>query len=182
MREFEVEMQLLSGFTIKVSPLTPYYLDFLDIVYPFKEHPKRQIKLAAGDVYETPFEPDENTSYTPDHEDYEYYIKYIATDAYNADLEVTRARVREDYLLSTCVSVVDGPYDHTDANWKSRMEAAFDELNWRVPKHDGALRLIFIKSIMRTQEERATVLDTALLREVSEQELSFALNMFPGKV
>lgn len=173
-----ITKKLVSGFTIEIQPLCPYYLDFLDLVYPYREHPKREIKLAAGDVHEIPFEPDENTSYEPVNEDYELYIRYIATDAYNADLDRIRERVREDYLLSTCVRVKDGPYDSDDEDWRQRMEAAFQERNWRLPKHPGEIELIFIKSIIRSTQERDFIIQSALYKEVSEIELTHALDMF----
>lgn len=175
-------MNLQSGFVIELERLTPYYLDYLDLAYPFRDYPMRDVTLTAGDTYQIPYEPDEDALYDASHPDYALYIRYKATEAYNAKLEQIRQRVRVDFLLSTCVRIVSGPYDMHDAEWKSRMEGAFQDNGWRLPTHEGELRLLFIKSIIRTEAERAAILHQCLYEEVSEQNMYHALNMFQSQV
>lgn len=183
MTDFSIIEPLASGFTVEITPLTPYYMDFVDMVYPFREFPKRTISLAAGDAYEIDFKPSENELYDVNHPDYELYIKYIATKQYNAKLEDLRKRAREDYLLSTCVKVVDGPFDENDEDWRNRMEAAFQERGWKIPTHVGELKLIFLKSaVIKLPQERAAIVEKAMYKEVSEQELIHAMSMFQSLV
>lgn len=178
-QDFRLFFELYSGFKVAVKPMCPYYVDFIEEVFPFKEHPKRVVQLAGGDTYEIPFEVDKKVSYTSEHEDYDLYIKTIAVDAYNKDLEPKRQKAREDFLLATAIEVLDGPIDFNDNKWIDEVEAAFAEKGYMAPTHEGALKVLFLKTqVITTPQERTAILDAALYREVSESELMRSLSKF----
>lgn len=166
-----------SGFTITITPMSPYYMDVIELAYKLKPAPQRRITLAGGDVYEFPFEPEDRV-YVEGEDDYELWIQHKAVVAYNDNIASVRNRAREDFLLSTCVVVDDGPYTLDDV-WRTNIEASLRENGWRMPVHIGEQRLLFLKTaVIRSAAERELVVKTCLYMEVTEPELSLALSMF----
>lgn len=181
MADNTITMELQSGFTITISRLCPYYLDFIQDVYKYKPLPHRTILLASGDSVESQY-VFEGTIPSEDDPDYELYIQYVAAVEYNDNIDTRRKLAREDFLLATCITIVNGPYTIDDVEWKLRMEAAFQDRGWRLPTHRGELQLIFIKHAIRSGHERTTILRYAMYEEVTEYELNRALDMFRSAI
>lgn len=168
---------LRSGFKVRIRPLPPYYKDLIDDTIPLPEYPVRIITLASGDVVEWPYEPKEEHA-DPEHEDYELYVKWKSTDDEVARLEKIRKKSRMDFLLSSCVDVVDGPYDVDDIEWAQRLEAAFED--WSVPTHPGRKYLIFLKTqVITDADEMELIVSLSTAAEVTMQGILSALRGFP---
>jgi len=170
-------IELKSGFTVRITPLPPYYKDLIDDTIPLPDYPTRTITLAAGDEIDWPYEPKEE-HFDPEHEDYELYVRWKAIDIEREELTKLRNRARSDFLLSNCVGVVDGPYDVDDVEWAQKVEAAFDD--WRVPTHPGRRYLIFLRTqVLTDTEDLELVIRLSTAAEVTYQGVLNALRTFP---
>lgn len=158
---------LASGFTISVKPLPPYYMDWIDDVYPVPEYPKRQIKLMTGDTDYWPYKPPDIQPSEDNREEYELYQRWLVADAARGDIENKRNRARRDFMLSNCVTVVAGPYTMDDPEWLENVEAPF-VASKRVPMHKGYRKLLFIKTqVIVTLDDWVRVSQTATYEEVA---------------
>ena len=166
-----------SGFTVRIRPLPPYYKDLIDETIPFPEYPIRIITLASGDEVEWPYEP-KDEHFDPEHEDYDLYMRWKSVDAKVAELTLIRNKARVNFLLSSCVDVVEGPYDLDDVEWAQRVEAAFE--NWSVPTHPGRRYLVFLKTQVITDvEDMEIVISLSTAAEATMQGVLSALRGFP---
>jgi hypothetical protein len=168
--------KLSSGFTISVKPLSPYYMDFIEDVFKFPEYPKRKIKLTSGDIIDYEYIPPEIPP-TDAGEDLDLYLKYKVVESNISKIEVYRKRAKMDFLLSTCVTIEDGPIDYASKDWEYRLEAAFP--NYTIPTHEGKRRLAFLKGIAITSTtEMELVIQRCLHQEVDMQSIINALQGF----
>lgn len=171
-----------SGFTISVVPMPPYYMDVIDNVYTKKQYPKRVYTNTAGDSFTLDYQPPETLSDDADDIDRDLFYEWQHVKQYNKDLDQKKLKAREDFLLSMCVDITDGPVDITDRDWQERVEAVFGE-GFKVPKHPGALRLLFLKAVVITSpDDKEWIIQTALFKEVSMQDISYALHNFRDNV
>jgi hypothetical protein len=176
-----VTLELPSGFSIRVRPMPPYYLDIIDDAIPLPDYPKRQIILAAGDIiyvdYVLPDEP-----VPVEHEDYQLYMRWKYVDTVRKELETLRSRARKDFMLSTCVDILSGPLDYRNhLVWIPKVEAAFPD--YKVPEHKGKRMLIFLKTFVISSPEWMDVITrTALAEEATMQGIMTALQAFQNKV
>lgn len=172
MPDYELTVKLESGFTVKVRPLVPYYLDFVNDLHPYLDAPTRRVTLVGGDLYTIPYiipsEPPTASS-----EDYEIYLASLHVLNHNAKVDQRRNRTRQDYLLSTCVTIVDGPVSIDSDDWLHSLL----ELN---PDLDITNRkLLFLKSVViGTVSDMEKIMRSAMYREVQEQEVVNALEKF----
>lgn len=167
---------LSSGFRIFVKPLPPYYIDLLDDQLPLPQYPKRAIKLAAGDVVYWDYKPPSEEP-SPSDEDFELYARWREVDELRRDIIKDRELVKRKFLLSNCVSILDGPFKLESKDWVARVEAAFP--NFVIPEHPGKRRLIFIQTqIITTIDEMEAVLASAIATEVTMQGITNALRGF----
>lgn len=167
---------LQSGFRIFVKPLPPYYIDLIDDQLPLPQYPKRAIKLLAGDIvywdYNPPEDPPDESS-----EDFELYARWREVDELRQELEKEREIVKRKFLLSNCVTVLDGPFKIDGKDWVDRVEAAFP--NFSMPTHEGKKRLIFLQTqVITSVEEMRLVLTSSIAPEVTMQGISNALRGF----
>ncbi len=167
---------LKSGFTVCIRPLPPYYKDLIDDTIPLPEYPTRIITLAAGDEIDWPYKPDEEHS-DPEHEDYELYVRWKSVDVERNERTDMRNRARMDFLLSSCVDVVDGPYDVNDVEWAQKVEAPFED--WTVPTHPGRRHLIFLKTqVITDADDMDMVVKLSTAAEATMQGIISALRGF----
>lgn len=174
------EIDLQSGFTVRVKPLPPYYKDLINDNFPLRDYPTRKIRLAAGDVVDWPYKPSEEEP-SKDDEDYDLWITWHAVDRDREDTEKQRTRARNDFLLANCVEVLEGPVDFEDDEWVYKVEAAFQEQNYTVPEHPGARLLVFLKTQVITDPTEFEVLvQLSIAPEVRMQGVLNALRGFQG--
>ncbi|KKN38125.1 hypothetical protein LCGC14_0756470 [marine sediment metagenome] len=179
--KFVIEYTTTSGFSLEITPLPPYYMDIIDDVYPYKEYPKRNIELLAGDVITEDYElPDEKPD--EDDEDYPLWLKHKETESYNAKLDDTIVRVRRDLLLSLCVTVKDGPINIEDQQWIDKVEAPFKG-DYTIPEDPGLRRLVFIKYMaLAHMTDADNVIQQAMFQEVTLQGIGQALDGFQSEM
>lgn len=172
-----VTLNLPSGYSVRVRPMPPYYIDIVEDALPLPEYPKRRIVLTAGDVIEIDYKPPENMPSEQD-ADYELYLRWLAADQRRVEVERLRKRARMDYLLSTCVDIVgDGPKSYKNPTWMTEVEAAFP--NYKVPVNPGKRRLVFLKTyVISAPEWMDLILRTALAEEATMQGIMSALRSF----
>jgi hypothetical protein len=174
------EVPMKSGFTISIKPLPPYYKDLVDETIPLPEYPIRIITLASGDEVDWPYKPEDEHS-DPEHEDYDLYVQWKSVDAKVAKLTKIRNKSRMDFLLSSCVDVVDGPYGVNDDEWAWKVEAAFE--GWTMPTHQGRRYLVFLKTqVITDAEDMELVIGLSTSPEVTMQGILSALRGFPVDV
>jgi len=179
-KKYGQDYVLSSGYEVFIEPLPPYYKDLVEQQFPLPEYPKRKIKLAAGDEVDWPYEPPEEPV-DEAHEDYELYVKWHVVDKQREEITKLRNVARVDYLLSMCVTVVDGDFTVSDSDWVDRLEAAFTD--FQVPKHKGKRYLLFLKHVVvRTHEEMELILNMCTSPEVTMQGIINALRGFQDKV
>ncbi len=167
---------LKSGFTVCIRPLPPYYKDLIDDTILLPAYPTRIITLASGDEIDWPYEPDEE-HFDSEHEDYELYVRWKSVDVERNERTDMRNRARMDFLLSSCVDVVDGPYDVDDVEWAHKVEAPFED--WTVPTHPGRRHLVFLKSqVITDAEDMDMVVKLSTAAEVTTQGILSALRGF----
>lgn len=171
-----VVLDLPSGFTVRVRPMPPYYLDVVDDAMPLPEYPKRSITLVAGDVIYVDYTPPEQAP-NADHEDYDLYMRWLAIDQARRDIGAARKRARMDFLLSTCVDILKGPLDYRNPGWIPKVEAAFPD--YQVPEHKGKRLLIFLKTfVISSPDWMEIILRSALAEEATMQGITTALRGF----
>jgi hypothetical protein len=164
---------LKSGFRIFVKPLPPYYIDLIDDQLPLPEYPKRAVTLIAGDVVYWDYNPPLEEPSTDD-EDFELYARWREVNELRRDLEKEREIVKRKFLLSNCVSILDGPYKLEGKDWVERVEAAFP--NFTIPEHPGKRRLIFLQTqVILSVDEMEIILASAVAPEVTMQGITNAL-------
>ena len=168
----------VSGYTVAVKPLMPYYMDVIEQAYPYTEYPKRVVKLAAGDEYGFEYTPPAEPPDVSDVE-YELWVKWHYAQEFNDDVDVRRNKARPDFLLANCVIVMDGPRPITDIEWVHEVEAALQP-DFHVPKHPGSLFLLFLKTqVIRLPAERDLILETCTsYQEATWQGIYDALRRF----
>lgn len=182
---YSTEYKLQSGFTVRVTPLVPYYMDVIEQILPEKKYPKRIIRNIAGDEFPIAYDPPDTPPLIANREEYDLYYEWLSVDQHNEELVDTRKALRSDYLLSTCIEIVDGPVDFDSDEWKLRVEGAFQArgINFKMPSHKGAQLLFFLKSVVITSpDEKALLEQSAMYREVDMQGISNALHGFPVNV
>lgn len=140
--------------------------------------PTVEIMLASGDIYhhkyDIPAEP-------PPEEDIDgtaLYYKALHVIEFNTQQNVLRNKAKRDFLLSTCVHIINGPERYEDDDWVSELEA-FAPGKYVVPTHPGARRLLFIKMrVLIYSDELERVMAIATYQEVSESGIGHALSSF----
>ncbi len=136
--------------------------------------------LAAGDVADWPYEPTKEAE-DPGHEDHQLYLKWKSIERERELTNIKRDRARKDFLLSTCVDVLDGPIEFESEDWMDKVEAAFED--YVVPEHYGKRLLVFLKTqVITTPEEFEMILGYSLSQEVSMQGIIRALQGFQHSV
>lgn len=169
-------LTLVSGFTVDVHPLPPYYKDLIEEQYPLPDYPMRKISLAAGDVIDWPYDPPEQMP-VEGSEDYDLYLRWKSVHAQREFVEEKRVKAKTDYLLATCVEIVDGPELVESQTWVSKVEAAFPD--YKVPEHPGKRLLIFLKTqVITSPQELELLISLALSPEVTMQGIVRALQGF----
>ena len=167
----------ITGFTIEVVPLPPYYMDVVEESIPLLDHPKREVQLLGGATDYFPYDPPDEVPSKDDREEYEMYMRWAGITLENANRSVQRDRVRRDFALSNCVRIKDGPYTCEDDEWLMRVSAAFEDFHY--PTNEGARRLLFIKTqIITTSEENEWILNHCMFPEVTMQGVENSLRRF----
>lgn len=181
MDKFKIPIELTSGFSIEVTPLPPYYLDFLDDILPIPEFPQRKIILASGDTFECEYVKPENPPNSSDNTESELYMRYVETEHKIEKILVERTRAKRDFLFSNCITVVSGPYEVDSEEWVNRLEAIHP--TYKVSSHKGRRLLAFIKSnVVTSKEEAEYILQTCAFTEVGMQGIINALRGFQVQV
>lgn len=168
-----------SGFTISVVPLPPYYMDVIKRALPDKEYPERKITNAFGDEFTVEYVLPKEEPPASDRYEHDLYWEWKSVEHYNKKVERKRKISQENFLLSMCVDVVDGPISINDEEWVQRIEAPFVSEGFKLPEHPGARRILFLKSVVITRpEEKEWLLNTAVYQEVEMQDIADALRNF----
>jgi len=171
-----VEMLFASGFTISVTPLPPYYMDVIKRAIPEKEYPERKITNAFGDTFTVPYILPKEEPSISDRSEYDLYWEWKSVEHYNKQVERKRQLSKENFLLSMCVDVVDGPIDIESDEWQQRLEAPFVSEGFTMPTHPGVRLILFLKAIVITKpEEKEWILSKATYQEVTMQDIGDAL-------
>lgn len=172
-----VQYNTQNGYKLEINPLPPYYLDFIDAMYPLKEYPMRMHRNEAGDVFGFPYEPPDKPI-AEDHKDYDLYVTWLAVDYHNTKMETLRKKARPDFLLATCVDVLDGRYSIDDTEWEGRLQEVFGS-DYHLPHGKVGRLLPFLKSeVIRTQLDKDMIIQSAMYPEVEMQGIANALHMF----
>lgn len=181
MTEYSKSLDLISGFTVIVKPLPPYYLDFIEDKYPFVDYPKRELTLAGGDILEIDYELPEQQPSADNIEEYELYVRWHAANNENVKLKALRDKTRRDFLLATCVTVQSGPVQESDPSWVIDIESAIE--GYKVPTHSGKRRVDFLKAVViRSQGDLQKIVESAMFPEVTMQGIETALQGFQNEV
>jgi len=172
-----VVITLSSGFKVAVTPLPPYYIDWVDDAFPLPKMPMRKMKLLSGDEVEYDYIP---PTTPPDETNQEEFGLYLQYREYLRNLEINskgRERARRDFLISNCVKIVSGPVDIDKDEWEELVEAPFD--NYVVPKHPGKRLLAFMKAVViHSVPDYQAVIQIALYQEVQMKSILDALSSF----
>lgn len=173
--EYGCELELISGFTVGVTPLAPYYMDFIDDTYPLPAMPKRKFTNVAGDVFELSYTPpDMPPDPDDDHDGYILYMEYLSARECAAEVDALRNRARRDFLISNCVHIVEGPVSLDSSEWLEQLEGGLP--GYTVPDHYGERRLVFLKSVViTTLEDWEAIRDAAVYAEITFQGVATAL-------
>lgn len=162
-----------------VRPLPPFYLDFIELVLPYKEQPKRRKRLIAGDWAEYPYTPPEEEPELSDVEEHDLWALAQDVEVFNTDVDKKRKSSRVDFLLSTCVDILDGPISIQDDSWVQDLEGAFPTEHFRVPTHPGIRKVMFLKTRVITHvDDRDWILETATYKEVTMTGITVALQSY----
>ena len=174
---FSQTLSLSSGYTVSVQPLPPYYVDFIEDELPYFDYPKRKLQLAAGDVVGIEYTPPEASPNVDNVEEFELYARWQSAKQANIKIDKLRERVRRDFLLSTCVMIIDGPLDVNSDVWVLQVEASFKD--YKVPVHFGKRILAFLKSqVIRSDKDYKDIINSAMFPEVSMQGVEDSLRGF----
>lgn len=169
-----------SGFTISVVPLPPYYMDVIKRALPEREYPERKIKNAFGDEFTVEYTLPKEEPSASDRSEYDLYWEWKSVEHHNKKVERKRKISMENFLLSMCVDVVDGPISIDSDEWVERLEAPFATEGFEMPEHPGVKRILFLKSVVITRpEEKEWLLNVAVYQEVEMQDIADALHNFP---
>jgi hypothetical protein len=172
-----VELTLSSGFKVSVTPLPPYYIDWIDDVYPVPKPPMRKLKLAAGDEVEYDYIVPKSAPDEKNIEDYGLYLKYKDFLKKSDEIARSRERAKRDFLLSNCIKILSGPIDIDKDEWEKNVEAPFE--NYTVPLHPGKRMLAFMKAVViHSTIDYQAVIKVALYQEVNMQSILNALSSF----
>jgi hypothetical protein len=171
------EYKLISGFTVEVTPMSPYSVDFVNDQFPLPKRPKRKLTLVAETI-DYDYEPPSIVPSETDVDEYALYVKYMEYSRQSTEVETLRERARRDFLLSTCVRIIgESPISLESTEWVDRLEAAFP--NYKVPTHPGKRFLAFLKSVVITHTlEAELIVRSALFSEVDMQGIESALRGF----
>ena len=179
---YEIQYKTKSGFSLEITPLPPYYLDIVEDLHPLLDYPAREINLLAGDVVEEPYDPPEEKP-DSDHDDYGLWLRWHEVDKHNKAVEKKRIRAKRDLLMSVCIKILDGPIDVDDESWMIDLEAPFIDIEFKVPKHVGERKLMFLKyHVIRSIEEAQEITQITMFKEVSMEGVSRALKGFQGNL
>lgn len=174
-----VETTFASGFTISVTPLPPYYMDVIKRMLPEREYPERKFKNAFGDEFTISYTLPKEEPTVSDRYEYDLYWEWKSVEHHNKGVEAKRKAARENFLLSMCVDVVDGPFTINSEEWVQRLEAPFAGENFKMPTHPGVKLLLFLKAVVITRpEEKEWILNKAVYQEVTMQDIGDALHGF----
>lgn len=180
--DYEQIRELPNGYTIGVTPLPPYYMDVIKDAYPYKDYPKRKVVLIGGDIVEWRYDPPQEEPSPENKEDFQLFHTWHAVEAYNTEMDTLRMRARVDMLYATCVSIKDGPRQIEDNDWVEEVEGAIilaGRSGWRVPKHPGARKVVFLKTQVVTDDAiHDFIMSSAVYIEASEQGVINALHNF----
>lgn len=181
MDKYSTSLELTSGFKIEVTPLPPYYLDFIDDICPVPELPKRKLILLTGDEFYHEYTKPEVPPSMDDKEEYELYLRYVETERKIDKINKERLRHKRDFLLSNCVKIVDGPINIESEEWVSKIEASLP--SYKVPSKGAGRVLAFLKAVViTTSEEAEYILNISAFTEVGMQSIVRALRGFQFQV
>lgn len=177
MLEKSVEITLSNGFIVSVTPLPPYYIDWIDDAFPLPKPPMRIMKLVSGDEVEYDYIVPEEIPSADNVEEYGLYLRYREFLRNTEEVQKYRDRARRDFLLSVCISIVSGPVDIASDEWKNKLEAPFKD--YKVSDHPGKKLLAFMKSVVLvTAADFEIVIQSALYKEVTMQGILNSLRSF----
>jgi len=145
--------ELQSGFSVRITMLPPYHMDFVEEALPLEKHPVIYFRNVAGDDFQLEYKPPKNPPDPSEEEDYTLYMRWHYVEERNVEIMKERVKARRDFLLCNCVHVVAGPYDLDDDDWVMELEGSLDKYGYGIPTHPGAKRLAFIKSKVVTSLE-----------------------------
>ena len=167
----------VTGFTIEIVPLPPYYMDIIEESIPLLDYPKREVQLLGGAIDHFPYDPPAEAPDKDDREEYEMYMRWTSVMLENANRSMERDKVRRNFALSNCVRITDGPYLCEDDDWMMRVSAAFEDFHY--PKNEGARLLLFIKTqVITTSQENEWILNNCMFPEVTVQGVENSLRRF----
>jgi hypothetical protein len=173
------EINLSSGFVVRVRALPPYYKDFIEDALPYIPIPKRTLHLLAGDVTTVEYIVPETFPEEP--EELELYLQYKTALEKNKEIDIQRGKARMNFLLVNCVEVVSGPTTIDDPTWISKLEMSLP--NYKVPTDQGLRYVAFVKSqVITSQPEMEAILNAALYTEVDMQGVIAALHHFQDTI
>lgn len=171
-----VEQRFSSGFIVRVTPLPPYYMDVIKRAIPEREYPERKFTNAFGDEFTIPYTLPKEEPPVSDRYEHDLYWEWKSVEHHNKQVERKRNLARENFLLSMCVDVVDGPVDIDSDEWVQRLEAPFATEDFKVPTHSGVKQLLFLKAVVISKpEEKEWILVKAIYQEVTMQDIGDAL-------
>ena len=172
-----ITKKLSSGYTVRIKPLPPYYAELIENQLQMPDYPVRHLELASGDIVDVPYNGADKVVKIGD-EDYELQMKWNAVEKQRYEIKMRRNVARVNYLLAVCVDVIAADVScKYDSDWVTSLEAAFD--NFKVPKHAGKRKLLYLKHVViTTVEEMTDVINLCVSREVSTQGIENALHGF----
>lgn len=166
-----------NNYLIEINPLPPFYMDFIEAVYPLKEYPNRIVKNVAGDILELEYKPLQEHS-DPEHAYYDLWITWTAVDEHNARMKDLRNKARIDFLLVSCVDVLEGRYTLESTEWSDKLVSIFGD-DYHVPHAKRDRLLLFLKyEVIRTLTDKEFILQSAMYPEVNMQGIVDALHTF----
>ena len=178
------EKQLSSGYTVRVRGRGPFAFDHIVSRYPLKPEVERLIKLATGDEATWPYDPPD-TPPDPDDEDWELYVRYKSTEAYNEKMELERSRERVEFFKVNCVDVVKAPVFSFRVFWTKAYKL------WKRLLGQPLLRMPFQRSyitwidteVIRSEGDWTWIVRASQIREVTlDSVLDAAARSFRGNV
>lgn len=168
---------LQSGFVVAVKPLPPYYLDFINEELPLPDLPMRKLTLKSGDVVDFEYIVPDAAPDVTDVDEFELYMLHKQAIRKRNEVNDIRNKMRQDYLLSTCVDILEGPVDINSDEWIKRIQAALP--SYVVPPEPYKRRLAFIKAVViTTLDEQNNILNASIFPEVTMQSITNALQGF----
>lgn len=167
---------LQSGFTIEITTLPPYYMDFVYAALPLPDYPVRTFTNVAGDTFLLEYEPPDEVPDVADEEEYLLCMEWHSVHSRRAEVLGEQVRAKRNFLLSNCVFVVDGPYDLDDDEWVVEVEGGLHEYGYNVPSDPAGRRMAFILSkVITSNADWIVVRDNALYSEIDMDGVAAAL-------